>query len=101
MYRSHSLTAGPLAAVLLAALLISLLLAGASTPARAQSTKPTITLTPKSFPKWLAFIRPTDDELAYERIGWRNAFWPAVEEAKRLGRPILLWTMNGHPLGCT
>ena len=21
--------------------------------------------------------------------------------ARRLGRPILLWTMNGHPLGCT
>ena len=36
-----------------------------------------------------------------ERIGWRNEFWPAVEEARRLGRPILLWTMNGHPLGCT
>lgn len=50
---------------------------------------------------WLAFIRPSEDELRYEEIAWRNAFWPAVEEAKRLGRPILLWTMNGHPLGCT
>ncbi|MCB9831808.1 MAG: hypothetical protein H6807_04970 [Planctomycetes bacterium] len=50
---------------------------------------------------WLAFIRPSEQELAWEEIGWRNEFWPAVEEARRLGRPILLWTMNGHPLGCT
>lgn len=50
---------------------------------------------------WAAFIRPNEDELGYEAIGWRNSFWPAVEEARELGRPILLWTMNGHPLGCT
>ena len=51
--------------------------------------------------RWLNFIRPSKKELAYEQFGWRNRFWPAVEEARRLGRPILLWTMNGHPLGCT
>ena len=55
----------------------------------------------KNFDKWLAFIRPDDQELAYEKLGWRSKFWPAVQEARRLGRPILLWTMNGHPLGCT
>lgn len=79
-----------------------LLILGASTFASAQRAKPAeIALTPKTFPRWLAFICPTEAELAYERIGWRNALMPAVEEAKRLGRPILLWTMNGHPLGCT
>lgn len=51
--------------------------------------------------RWLEFIRPSKAELAWERIGWRSRFWPAVEEARELGRPILLWTMNGHPLGCT
>lgn len=50
---------------------------------------------------WGTFIRPSAKELAFEGIGWRNAFWPAVEEARALGRPLLLWTMNGHPLGCT
>ena len=55
----------------------------------------------ENFREWLAFIRPSEAESTYERIGWRNAFWPAVEEARRLGRPLLLWTMNGHPLGCT
>lgn len=59
------------------------------------------TPSPRNFQKWLEFISPNEDERSFERIGWRNQFWPAVEEARRLGRPILLWTMNGHPLGCT
>jgi hypothetical protein len=60
-------------------------------------------LTPdaKNLATWADFIRPNAEELKYESIGWRNAFWPAVQEARKLGRPILLWTMNGHPLGCT
>lgn len=55
----------------------------------------------KNFTAWADFIRPNSEELKFESIGWRNQFWPAVQEAKKLGRPILLWTMNGHPLGCT
>ena len=51
--------------------------------------------------KWMTFVQPAQSELTYRTIGWRNALWPAVEEARRLGRPILFWTMNGHPLGCT
>jgi hypothetical protein len=54
-----------------------------------------------NYTDWLAFIRPSSEELSFEQIGWRNQFWPAVQEARKLGRPILLWTMNGHPLGCT
>lgn len=54
-----------------------------------------------NFQKWLTFIQPDAREQAYKEIPWRNKFWPAVQEAKELGRPILLWTMNGHPLGCT
>jgi hypothetical protein len=54
-----------------------------------------------NFRKWLEFIQPNGNEQAYKEIPWRNEFWPAVQEAKELGRPILFWTMNGHPLGCT
>ena len=56
---------------------------------------------PQNFRHWLKFIQPDAQEQAYKEIDWRNQFWPAVQEAKQLGRPILLWTMNGHPLGCT
>ena len=78
---------------------LTLLLAFTS-PLFAQSTA-SYTPDRKNFDKWVEFIRPSKDELSFERVGWRNQFWPAVEEARRLGRPILLWTMNGHPLGCT
>ena len=54
-----------------------------------------------NFREWLAYVQPAEHEQAYREIGWRNSFWPAVQEARRLGRPILFWTMNGHPLGCT
>ncbi len=57
--------------------------------------------TANNFRSWLKFIQPSAQELRYKEIGWRNEFWPAVLEAKKLGRPVLLWTMNGHPLGCT
>ena len=56
---------------------------------------------PSNYQELLTFIQPSASEAAYREIGWRNKFWPAVQEAKRLGRPILFWTMNGHPLGCT
>lgn len=56
---------------------------------------------PSNYQELLTFIRPSAEEASYKEIGWRNQFWPAVQEAKRLGRPILFWTMNGHPLGCT
>jgi hypothetical protein len=55
----------------------------------------------ENYERWLAFIQPDAKEQAYKEIDWRNEFWPAVLEARELGRPILLWTMNGHPLGCT
>lgn len=54
-----------------------------------------------NFRELLKFIQPDAREQAYKEINWRNEFWPAVLEAKALGRPILFWTMNGHPLGCT
>ena len=56
---------------------------------------------PDNYRTWLKFIQPDAKEQAYKEIDWRNKFWPAVQEAKQLGRPILLGTMNGHPLGCT
>ena len=50
---------------------------------------------------WSTAIEPDEVEAAFRAIPWRNELAPAIEEAKVLGRPILLWTMNGHPLGCT
>lgn len=63
---------------------------------------PTVpTLSDDNIRKWIAFIRPSADDSRWERLEWRTELGAAVEEARALQRPILLWTMNGHPLGCT
>ncbi len=61
------------------------------------STTPTL----DNFREWVSYIRPEGDEDAWREIPWRNNFIPAVEEAKALDRPILLWAMNGNPCGET
>ena len=66
-----------------------------------QQPAPTPVPDADNFREWLTYVQPAEQELAYREIGWRNEFWPAVQEARQLGRPILFWTMNGHPLGCT
>jgi len=37
----------------------------------------------------------------WEKAGWRVDLLSAREEARKSRRPIFLWAMNGHPLGCT
>ena len=51
--------------------------------------------------EWRTLIEPSPAELAWTAIPWRTSFWSALSEAQASERPILLWAMNGHPLGCT
>jgi hypothetical protein len=71
---------------------------GASTEVR----WPAPELTDDNLQKWLTFIRPSEQELSWRtNIRWHNNLATAQEEARRLKRPILLWTMNGNPCGET
>lgn len=47
------------------------------------------------------FLMPSTEEMAWRQIPWRPSLWQAVVDARRDDKPILLWAMNGHPLGCT
>ena len=70
--------------------------------AHAQRNAPTNTSpTMDNFREWVSYIRPGEEENAWREIPWRNEFMPAVNEAKALDRPILLWAMNGNPCGET
>jgi hypothetical protein len=51
--------------------------------------------------RWLDFVRPSRQELAWQEIPWRPALWPAVIEARQADKPLLIWAMNGHPMACT
>jgi hypothetical protein len=53
----------------------------------------------KTYRIQIDFIRPSADELKWKRIPWRTDLLAAVEEAKSLQRPILLWSDQGNPLG--
>ncbi|MGB0991617.1 MAG: hypothetical protein ACPG32_04020 [Akkermansiaceae bacterium] len=55
----------------------------------------------KNYRSWMQYIRPSADEMKWKNIAWRNKLMPAVAEAKKLDRPVLLWAMNGNPCGET
>ncbi|KAF0244885.1 MAG: hypothetical protein FD180_2106 [Planctomycetota bacterium] len=46
-------------------------------------------------------ILPKPEEEKWRAIPWRTSYWTAVLDGNKAGRPVLLWTMNGHPLACT
>ena len=58
-------------------------------------------LTDDNYRHWLAFIRPAEEELKWRKVRWHRSLSEAAAEARQLERPILLWTMNGHPCGET
>lgn len=45
-------------------------------------------------------IVPQKDELAWLQIPWMSDLWAARKVASEKGKPIYLWEMDGHPLGC-
>jgi hypothetical protein len=46
-------------------------------------------------------IKPSGKEDRWSSIPWRTSLWQARQQAAREGKPLLLWEMDGHPLGCT
>ena len=45
-------------------------------------------------------IKPSGRELTWTKIPWMTSLWEARQRAAREGKPILLWEMDGHPMGC-
>jgi hypothetical protein len=48
-----------------------------------------------------ALIKPRAGEDKWTQIPWLTSLWEARQQAAAEGKPILLWEMDGHPLGCT
>lgn len=83
MKRRHRLTWSLLAAVVLVAGL------------RAQP------LSDDTFRHWADYLRPSEAECTFQEIDWRLSFPDGIRDSQTLGKPLLLWAMNGHPMGCT
>lgn len=54
----------------------------------------------KQAEKLHAVIKPQPAELKWTEIRWLADLWEARRQAAAQGKPILLWEMDGHPLGC-
>lgn len=49
----------------------------------------------------IAVISPAPDGQAWLSIPWETNLTAARRKAVEQNRPIFLWEMDGHPLGCT
>ena len=58
------------------------------------------TVTPERFKALHSLIKPAAAEEKWAQIPWMSGLWDARQKAAAEGKPILLWEMDGHPLGC-
>jgi hypothetical protein len=65
------------------------------------SAPPVEPIRPDQLAPLKALIKPSKDENRWATIPWLHDLWQARQLAARQGKPILLWEMDGHPLGCT
>ena len=49
----------------------------------------------------IAAVMPKPGEERWLTIPWRLELTKARAESQKLQRPMFLWIMNGHPMGCT
>jgi hypothetical protein len=60
-----------------------------------------IELNEQNYQSWRDHILPDLSEMAWAQIPWLSTFHDGIVAADTENKPLLLWTMNGHPLGCT
>ena len=66
----------------------------------AQAEPAKTNLTDAEYTSALKTIRPATGEDRFALIPWVTSLWEARQQAAKAGKPILLWEMDGHPLGC-
>jgi hypothetical protein len=59
------------------------------------------TLSADEFRQVRDLVRPCAEEEKWAQVPWLTSLWEARKQAAEGGKPILLWEMDGHPLGCT
>lgn len=73
-----------------------LLIAGLGAQVKLQSPP----LDDARFAKLQALLTPAED-VTWRRIPWRIELLLAQREAAQQNKPLFVWAMDGHPLGCT
>lgn len=65
------------------------------------NTNNDFSLTAENYEIWFDYITPPENELLWRSVPWRSSFKEGLIDADKYQKPLLLWAMNGHPLGCT
>jgi hypothetical protein len=73
----------------------------AGQPSSVPPAKAPVELNDQNYADWCKHILPDTGQLAWQQIPWATTFKDGIVAADVAGKPLLLWTMNGHPLGCT
>jgi hypothetical protein len=76
----------------LCSLSVALLVAGTATAAEP--------LGPETFADLLKAIKPDPTGPTWLQIPWQTSLAAARAKAAAEGKPVLLWEMDGNPLGC-
>ena len=63
-------------------------------------TQAALGLTEAEFQKLHKALQP-DSKAMWRKIPWKTSVLDAQAAAAREGKPIFIWAMDGHPLGCT
>ena len=74
---------------------------GQEATAGVEAVEADIDLSEANYQAWRDHILPNESEMAWEQIPWLTTFKDGIVAANAAEKPLLLWTMNGHPLGCT
>ena len=56
-------------------------------------------LTPGQFQQLHQDLQPPHE--AWTTIPWHSSLIPAQHKALAEGKPLFIWAMDGHPMGCT
>ena len=60
-----------------------------------------VELTEENFGAWRDHLLPSAKDVAWESIPWLASLAEGIVASDQQQKPLLLWMMNGHPLGCT
>jgi hypothetical protein len=54
------------------------------------------------FERVATLVKATKEETIWKnKIDWQTDLWKARQMAAKQGKPIFIWEMDGHPMGCT
>jgi hypothetical protein len=73
------------------------MLVWSATLAAARASEP---ISSEQFKQLQTAIKPGAAEDKWDKIPWMTELWEARRRAAALGKPILVWEMDGHPLAC-